>query len=81
MTSGTSNQLRGIWGASGSDIIAVGDSPTTIHYDGGTWSPMSFSSAALTPIRRVWRPTASDVYGVGGYFNGGGQANSYDGST
>jgi hypothetical protein len=28
------NHLRGVWGSSGSDVFAVGDDGTILHYDG-----------------------------------------------
>jgi hypothetical protein len=35
MTSGTGNQLDGVWGSSGSDVFAVGSWGTILHYSGG----------------------------------------------
>ncbi|MBI4420748.1 MAG: Ig-like domain-containing protein, partial [Gemmatimonadetes bacterium] len=38
MTSGTSEQLWGVWGASDTDIFAVGGSGTILRYNGTSWS-------------------------------------------
>jgi hypothetical protein len=40
MSSGTSNTLYDVWGSSSSDVYAVGDSGTMLHYDGSAWSLM-----------------------------------------
>ena len=42
MDSGTTDTLWGVWGSSGSDVFAVGDNGTILHYNGSTWSPMIF---------------------------------------
>src|SRR5438876_160343 len=64
--------LGGVWGASASDVWAVGDganygAPCTIlHYDGATWSnapsPTTFPPVNLSA---VWGTSASDVWAVG----------------
>jgi hypothetical protein len=53
MTSGTTQTLRGIWGSSGSDVFAVGNSGTILHYDGtvtttSTVLPTTTSSTTTT---------------------------------
>jgi hypothetical protein len=40
MNSGTSNSVECVWGSSGSDVFAVGDKGTILHYDGSAWSAM-----------------------------------------
>ena len=40
MTSGTSQDLSGVWGSSGSNVFAVGYDGTILHYDGSSWSDM-----------------------------------------
>ena len=39
------NPLYGVWGNSASDIFAVGEGGTILHYDGSSWSPMDSSIA------------------------------------
>ncbi len=52
--------LRGIWGASPSSIVVVGDSGTVLVYDGAAWSVRpSGTTAALTD---VWGSAANDFY-------------------
>ncbi len=40
MTTGSSKFFRGVWGSSGSNVFAVGESGAILHYDGLSWSPM-----------------------------------------
>jgi len=40
-SSGVTSYLRGVWGASGSDIFAVGDDATIIRGNGTTWKTMA----------------------------------------
>jgi hypothetical protein len=35
MSSGTNDTLHGVWGSSGSDVFAVGNYGTILHYSGG----------------------------------------------
>jgi hypothetical protein len=47
MESGTTYELRGVWGSSGADVFVVGIGGVILHYDGnaeGSWSPMQNSS-------------------------------------
>ena len=34
------NGLRAVWGNSSTDVFAVGDAGTILHYDGTCWSTM-----------------------------------------
>jgi hypothetical protein len=63
MTSGTTNNLNGVWGSSGSDVFAVGDSGSIFHYDGTAWSAV----ASPTPnnLNGVWGTAGSYVFAVG----------------
>ncbi len=74
MTSGSSKDLQSIWGASSSQVFAVGKSGTILQYDGSKWSPMS--SGNTSDIRGVWGTDGSDVFVVGG----SGMIAHYDGS-
>jgi hypothetical protein len=62
MASGTTNDLRGVWGASASDVWATGTSGTLLHYNGAAWSAVS---GATTDIDAVWGSSGSDVWFVG----------------
>jgi hypothetical protein len=75
MSSGTTNNLLGVWGSSASDVFAVGNSGTILHYDGSTWSSMS--SGTTSHLRGVWGSSASDVFAMGN----SGTILHYDGST
>ncbi len=47
MESGTTYELRGVWGSAADDVIAVGIGGVVRHYDGnaeGSWTPMENSS-------------------------------------
>lgn len=57
------NTLRGVWGASGSDVFAVGEVGTIIHYDGSVWTSMD--SGTTENLKAVWGSSGSDVFAVG----------------
>ena len=63
MTSGTTNNLNGVWGSSGSDVFAVGDSGTILHYDGTAWSAVA--SPTANNLNSVWGSSATDAFAVG----------------
>jgi hypothetical protein len=60
---GTTRILSGIWGSSHSDIFAVGEAGTILHYDGNTWSPMI--SGTTEWLFGVWGSSHYDVFAVG----------------
>ncbi|MFC1978742.1 WD40/YVTN/BNR-like repeat-containing protein [Chloroflexota bacterium] len=75
MTSCTDVSLWGMWGSSSSDVFAVGDSGTIIHYDGSSWSSME--SGTTADLRGIWGISSTNVYitdDTGGILH-------YDGST
>jgi len=63
MTSGTSSDLQGVWGAANNDIFAVGLDGTVIHYNGTAWSAMTSNTS--TYFYGVWGVGSKDVYAVG----------------
>ena len=50
------NTLRAVWGSSATDVFAVGDAGTIVHYDGTTWSSMN-THWLSTSSRSLLRPT------------------------
>jgi hypothetical protein len=63
MSSGTGDTLDGVWGSSGSDVFAVGEDGTILHYDGSSWSSMSSGTGEW--LYGVWGSSGSDVFAVG----------------
>jgi hypothetical protein len=59
----TGDPLYGVWGSSGSDVFAVGELGTILHYDGTAWSTMS--SGTTEQLYGVWGSSGSDVFAVG----------------
>lgn len=62
--------LWGLWGSSGNDIWAVGQTAgntgTIVHYDGTDWSPATVPQQAVAaPVWKAWGTSASDVFLVG----------------
>ena len=57
--------LNDVWGISGSDVFAVGNYGTILHYDGSTWSPMW--SGADSRLHGVWISPDRDAFAVGYY--------------
>jgi hypothetical protein len=64
-SSGTPNQLNGVWGSGASNVWAVGNYGTILHWDGSGWSRVS--SGTTNGLRGVWGSGASDVWAVGDY--------------
>ena len=54
------NTLRGICGSSGSNIYAVGDCGSIMHYDGAKWSSMD--SGTDTYLTGIWGNSATDIF-------------------
>jgi hypothetical protein len=55
--------LQGVWGSCASDVFAVGDTGTILHYDGSAWSAMD--SGTTNQLNDVWGTSASDVFAIG----------------
>lgn len=75
MTSGTTVILHEIWGSSSSNVFAVGEWGTILHYNGSSWSAMAKKTSKL--LVGVWGSSASDVFAVGH----GGTILRYNGSS
>lgn len=69
------NSLNQVWGASGSDVFAVGNSGGFRRFDGTSWN--SFSCNTSVTLNGVWGFSATDVWGVGET----GEIVHYNGST
>ena len=63
MTSGTTQQLMGVWGSSDSDVFVVGNSGTILHYDSIAWSKMT--SGTANALQSIWGTASNDVFAVG----------------
>jgi hypothetical protein len=75
MRTPTTKTLRGVWGTSATDVIAVGDDGTVLRYTGGTeWHAdnSGTSAAAGGDLRSVWGRSGNDIWAVGSPSAGGG---------
>src|SRR5262245_26005951 len=70
------NILRGVWGTSATDVWAVGEAATLLHFDGSTWRRINFGTD-VTNIESVWGSAPDDVWAAGNY----GVIVHWDGST
>ncbi|MFC1639504.1 Ig-like domain-containing protein [Gemmatimonadota bacterium] len=57
--------LYGIWGSSPSDVFAVGEWGTILHFDGIEWTEMESGLEGCWDLAGAWGTSASDVYAVG----------------
>jgi len=62
-SSGTTQDLFGVWGSSASDVFAVGQGGTILHYDGSSWSVQV--SGTTAELSGVWGSSPTDVFAVG----------------
>jgi len=62
-TSGTTWTLNGVWGTSSTDVFAVGENGTVLHYNGAIWDSMD--SGVLVALNDVWGSSSTDVFSVG----------------
>jgi photosystem II stability/assembly factor-like uncharacterized protein len=69
----TDRFLRHVFGLNASDVYAVGDSGTVLHWNGSAWRLMAVPTDTL--LRGVWGSGPSDVFAVGA----GGTILRYDG--
>src|SRR5438874_866513 len=72
--------IAGVWGASGSDVFAVGDSGLVFHYNGSAWSAQvkgSQDNGSPVVFASVWGSSGIDAFTVGDF----GAIAHYDGTT
>jgi hypothetical protein len=65
MTSGTTQALRSLWVASDSDVYAVGDMATLLHYDGHGWTALDSSAFGTTDLLSIWGADDDQLFVVG----------------
>ena len=63
LSSGTISNLWDVWGSSPTDVWAVGDHGTILHYTGAGWEPALDSVSDF--FRGVWGSGPRDVWAVG----------------
>jgi hypothetical protein len=60
------NRLWSVWALSNTDVWAVGDSSTVLHWDGKTWTLNNNGIPAGISLSSVWASAPDDVWAVGG---------------
>jgi hypothetical protein len=75
MISGTTNNINGVWGSSDSNVFAVGNGGTILHYDGAAWSAKA--SPTVNNLNSIWGSLPTHVFAVGD----NGTILHYDGTT
>ena len=65
---GSPQDLDGIWASGPTDIFAVGQQGTVMHYDGTSWTKLTTGTTAT--LTGVWGSSRTDVYFVGADING-----------
>lgn len=60
------NKLWSVWAISHSDIWAVGENSTVLHWDGTSWAPKADAVPPGVSFSGVWASGPSDVWAVGG---------------
>ncbi len=63
MESVTGEWLKGLWGNDSTDVYAVWENGTILHYDGVVWSSME--SWTMEHLYAVWGSSDMDIYSVG----------------
>ena len=57
------NLLLGVWGRSATDIWAVGEAGTIVHWDGTSW--VEAQSPTTRRLNQIWGAGARDIWAVG----------------
>lgn len=60
--SGTTSNLRTVWGSSPTNVWAGGGPGTILHYDGTSWSQVS---AQIASVDSIWGSSANNVWIIG----------------
>lgn len=60
----SAGEFYGLWGASPTDIYAVGLGETILHFDGITWAPVYESGSTDCSLMGTWGSSGSDVFVV-----------------
>jgi hypothetical protein len=63
MTSGTTNNLYGVWGADAYNVFAVGATGTILRWNGTAWAPLT--SGTTLRLYAVSGSAANNVFAVG----------------
>ena len=66
LASGTAQPLTDVWGASPTNVYAVGGGGTVLHFDGLTWATEASGNSAQ--LRNVWGASDTSIFVVG--YNG-----------
>ena len=79
VTSGTSWNLRDVYGFSKTDVWAVGYNGTVLHYDGTSWKTHTMTTKSY--FQAVWGTSSKNLFVVGHpYFKNDESAYHYDGT-
>jgi hypothetical protein len=62
MTSGTTEDLRGVWVAGPGNAFAVGLSGTLLHYDGSSWQ--AIAAPTTESLQAIWGNAPDDIYAL-----------------
>jgi hypothetical protein len=65
MTSGTNIKLNAVWGSSATDVFAVGELLTIVHYNGTSWSQFNITNPQEIGLNAIWGYAANSVFAVG----------------
>ena len=60
------NTVWSVWALSSTDVWAVGDASTVLHWDGKTWTPNNTGIPGGISLNGVWASASDDVWAVGG---------------
>jgi photosystem II stability/assembly factor-like uncharacterized protein len=63
MAADTTTYLKSVWGASATNVYAVGTRGAILHFDGSSWSPMTTGTTAT--LYGIWGTTPTTVFVVG----------------
>ena len=76
LATGSSSQLRTVWGSAPNDVWAAGEGGALLHYDGTGWTPMA--SGVTGTIHGMWGSGAANVFAVADDPSSGGTILQHD---